>query len=435
VIVADNVWDGLADAPLGPQEILVENGVITDMGTSVNHPPGADVLEFKDHTVTPGFIDCHIHTTLLEGVFDEVYTETVSQKTLFSLSALSILLGNGFTTVRDVGCFDPDFITVDLRNYIKQGTVIGPRLLVAPHLLSARGGHGDATALVGYQFHPMEFQVADGEAAIIKAVREDIRGGADWIKFAATGGFSTPSDNPNQTTYSQDEINILVSTALDLGVYCSPHAYGDEGIQRAVTAGVRSVEHGNLATTATLSMMESKGTFMVPTQWTILTKAENANNPQYWTNRSPWQHQKFQEYAPQLIAAAKNLAASNVTIAYGTDAGTFAFQDNVMEFQALVQYGCTPLRALKAATSVAADLLNQPNLGVLAVGKTADIVAMQGNPFQDISATAKVDFIMKGGIVYAQSVPRLTALLKTITQPEGVMLIPPPSGPAAKGSS
>ncbi len=431
VIAADNVWDGLADASLGPQEILIENGVITDMGTSVAHPAGADVLEFKDHTITPGFIDCHVHTTLLEGVFDAVYTETVSQKTLFSLSALSILLGNGFTTVRDVGCFDPDFITVDLRNYIAQGTVVGPRLLVAPHLLSARSGHGDVTNLVGYQFHPMEFQVADGEAAIIKAVREEIRGGANWIKFAATGGFSTPSDDPSQTTYSQDEMNILVSTALDLGIYCSPHAYGDEGIQRAVTAGVRSIEHGNLATEATLNLMESKGTFIVPTQWTILTKAENANNPDYWKNRSPWQHQKYQKYAPQLIAAAQNLATSNVAIAYGTDAGTFAFQDNVMEFQALVKYGCTPLLALKAATSVAATLLNQSNLGVLAAGKTADIVAMPGDPFKDISVTAHVDFIMKGGIVYAQSIAKLAQLLTTIKQSAGVRLIPPPAGPAA----
>jgi imidazolonepropionase-like amidohydrolase len=201
VIAAERIWDGTAEAP-SAGEVLIQDGCISDLGASVAHPPGAPVIELKDHTLTPGFIDCHVHTTVLEGVFDNVYMDTVSQKTLFALNAFYILLGNGFTTVRDVGCFDPSFITVSLRNAQAAGQIIGPSLLVAPHLLSARGGHGDTTVLVGFQFDPLEFNVADGEAAIIEAVRRDYRGGADWIKFAATGGFSTPSDDPSQTTYS-----------------------------------------------------------------------------------------------------------------------------------------------------------------------------------------------------------------------------------------
>lgn len=404
VIIAEQVWDGLADNPLGSREIRVENGQITAIDTTVDRS-NAQIIELKDHTVTAGFIDCHVHVSFCEGdpsVPESPYMVTVPLMTLYSLAPLKTLLMNGFTTVRDVGCPDPEFITVDLKRAIARGWIIGPRLLVAPHLISARAGHGDFTSLVAFQFRPEEFEVADGTAEIIRMVREEIRSGADWIKFCATGGFSSPSDDPSQTTYSQEEMNILVSTAKDFGINACPHAYGGEGIKRAVNAGVRSIEHGNLASAETLQLMEQEGVFIVPTQYTVLAKARNANNDAYWKNRSPWQHAKYQKYASQLLTCAQNLANSNVKIAFGTDAGTFPHQDNWKEFPAMVENGITPLRALKAATSVAAELLMQPDIGVLAAGKFADIIAMPGNPFNDINVTGQVDFVMKQGVIYKQ---------------------------------
>lgn len=404
VIITDQFWDGLADSPVGAMQIRIENGQITAIAPSVDQS-NAQVINLKGHTVTPGFIDCHVHSTFCEGdptIPASPYMVTVPQMTLYSLGPLKTLLMNGFTTVRDVGCPDPEFITVDLKNAIAKGWIIGPRMLVCPHLISAQGGHGDFTSLVAYQFHPEKFEVADGNTAIIRMVREEIRSGADWIKFCSTGGFSSPTDDPAQTTYSQEEMNTLVSTAKDFGILACTHAYGDEGVTRAVNAGVASIEHGNLASAQTLQLMEQKGIYIVPTQYTVLEKARNANNDAYWQNRSPWQHAKYKKYGAQLLECAQNLANSNVKIAFGTDAGTFPHQNNWMEFPAMVQTGITPLRALKAATSVAAELLNQPNLGVLAVGKCADIIAMLGNPFEDINVTGQVDFVMKQGVIYKQ---------------------------------
>jgi tryptophan 2-monooxygenase len=407
VIVTEQYWDGLADNLLGATEIRVENGQITAIAPTVDHT-NAQIIELKGHTVTPGFIDCHTHVTFCEGdpnVPANPYQATVPLMTLYSLGPLKTLLMNGFTTIREVGCPDPEFVTVDLKKAIAKGWIIGPRMFVCPHLVSAQGGHGDFTSLVAFQFHPEKFEVADGTTEIIRMVREEIRSGADWIKFTATGGFSSPSDDPGQTTYSQEEMNILVSTAKDFGIYACPHAYGGEGVKRAVNAGVRSIEHGNLATADTLQLMEQQGTYIVPTQYTVLEKARNANNDAYWKNRSPWQHAKYQKYSSQLLDSAANLAKSNVKIAYGTDAGTFPHVDNWKEFPAMIQNGITPLRAFKAATSVAAEMLMQPNIGVLAVGKIADIVAMPCNPFVDITPdiqTWPVDFVMKQGIIYKQ---------------------------------
>jgi|GEM_PF-40859 len=446
LIKADKVWDGLAKGLLeGPQEIFIVDGVIKEMGRTVNLEADS-ILEFgSDYTLTPGFIDCHVHSTLLPTI--KMLSGSVSEKTLYSLEALSILLGNGFTTVRDLGCFDPNFITIGLRNLIRNGGIIGPRMLVAPHMLSARGGHGDYTSSFGSLFKPLEFEVADGVPSIIRAVREDIRQGAEWIKFAATGGFTSPSSDPSQTTYSQEEMNALVSTALDLGISTTTHAYGDEGVRRAVMAGVRSVEHASLVKQKTLdTIMEKeyeakeKGIekweiFIVPTQFAILHDAYNVGEDEYWKNRLPWERAKYIKYKDKLIETAKNLAKSEVPIAFGSDAGTFDCRHNRKEFQAMVKYGgFLPLQALKSATSMAARLLDRPDLGVLAAGKTADIIALKGDPLKvkDISAVGKVRFIMKEGIVYAKSsddaqYPELGWLLENI-DPDKLRIIPTPTG-------
>ncbi|HEU4361209.1 MAG TPA: amidohydrolase family protein [Mycobacterium sp.] len=403
LITGADVWDGISETA-SPHQVLVDDGRIRQIGAAIQAPAGAHVVDLAGHTLTPGFIDCHTHVTVLPPVSAALAADSSTAKALKTLPVLRALLHNGFTTVRDLGCGDIDYPTVDLRNAVAAGLIDGPRLLVAPHMISARGGHGDFSGLLADQYQnasrPLELAAADGCDEIRTRVRQEVRAGADWIKFAATGGFASPSDDPGQATYSQDEMNALVATAADLGIPVTPHSYGDEGIQRAVRAGVRSIEHGNLASAQTLRMMADTGVFLVPTQYAILAGTRYADDDPYWAAVPEHAHRKFVKYRGALLDAAERLAASDVAIAFGTDAGMFPHHENWREFGAMVATGITPLRALRAATSVAAELLRLDDIGVIAEGKVADLVAMPGDPFTDIEATGRVDFVMKAGVVY-----------------------------------
>ena len=404
VIIAGNAWDGVSDAPMGPTEILVEYGKIAAIGPKVDHPAGARIIGLPDHMVTPGFIDSHVHVTLRPEIEDKVWNVSPSYMTLLGVEALRTLLGHGFTTVRDVADVSlRGYTTVDLKHAIDQGLIPGPRVIPSGHMVSTRGGHGDGTPLISPDQSVEQYGLADGVDEIRRTVRTEASRGAEWIKFAGTGGFSSPADDPSQVPYSQEEMNAIVETARDLNLPATPHAYGDEGIRRAIMAGVRSVEHGNLASPETLKMMAEKGIFVVPTQIAVVRQARLVDNDPFWAaaHKPPYVRAKYRKYAADIMASARNLAASDVKIAFGTDIGTFSFeQNNAAEFAEMVANGIAPLRALKAATSVGAELLQQDDIGTLAVGKTADIVAMPGNPFTDISVTEKVDFVMKSGAVF-----------------------------------
>jgi imidazolonepropionase-like amidohydrolase len=403
LITGANVWDGIS-AQAAPGQVLVVDGRIQQLADAIEAPPDTRVVELSGHTLTPGFMDCHVHVTLAPPVGVMIALDSSTAKTLKALPRLRALLMNGFTTVRDLGCGDVDYPTIDLRNAVAAGIVEGPRMVVAPHMISARGGHGDFSGMVADEYQgccrPLELAAADGDDEIRTRVRQEIRAGANWIKFAATGGFASPSDDPGHATYSQDEMDVLVATARDLEVPVTPHSYGDEGIRRAVRAGVRSIEHGNLASPETMRMMQDAGVFMVPTQYTILSGARRDEGDALWATLPEQSRRKMQKYRGALLDAAEHLAASDVRIAFGTDAGMFPHQDNWREFPMMVSTGITPLRALRAATSVAAELLRLDDLGVIAEGKIADLIAMPGDPFTDIDVTGQVDFVMKEGVIY-----------------------------------
>jgi imidazolonepropionase-like amidohydrolase len=403
LIIGANVWDGISGSA-APRQVLVVDDRIARIDDAIEPPPDAAMIDLSGHTLTPGFIDCHTHVTVIPPLSPAMAADSSTAKALKALPVLRALLMNGFTTIRDLGSGDVDYPTVDLRDAVAAGIVEGPRMLVAPHMISARGGHGDFSSLAADQYHgpsrKLELAAADGADEIRTRVRQEIRAGADWIKFAATGGFASPSDDPGQATYSQDEMNALVSTAADLDVPATPHSYGDEGIQRAVRAGVRSIEHGNLASAETLRMMEDAGVFLVPTQHAILSGAQRGDDDPMWALVPEYAHRKAKKYRGPLLDAAQRIAASNVRIAFGTDAGMFPHHENWQEFPMMVSTGISPLRALRAATSVAAELLQLDELGVIAAGRIADLIAMPGDPFTDIEVTGQVDFVMKAGVIY-----------------------------------
>ncbi|TCJ96939.1 metal-dependent hydrolase family protein [Nocardia alba] len=403
VLTGATVWDGLSDTPIGQRDILVEKDRITLVAESVPVPDDATVIDLTGHTVTPGFMDCHTHVTLTPALVPAI-AQSATATALASIPVLKTMLLNGFTTVRDLMTADLGYNAIDLRDAIAAGLIAGPRMLVAPHLISARGAHGDYSAVLNDQYQGehrlLEMASADGCDEIRRRVRTEIRAGADWIKFGATGGFSSPADDPTKTTYSQEEMDTLVATARDLGRHVTPHCYGDEGVRRSVRAGVRSIEHGNLATRETLQIMVDKGVFLVPTQFAIIDDARHVDDDAYWAVKPAFKRRKFQIHSKALLDSAAFVADSDIKIAFGTDAGMFPHSENWREFPMLVSTGISPARALKSATSVAAELLELDDLGVLAPGKIADIIAMPGDPFTDIEVTGKVDFVMKEGTIY-----------------------------------
>jgi len=395
LIRAGNLWDGRSDAPSGPMEILVDGERIAAVEESVRCPPGTKIIDLSDRTVTPGFIDCHVHLTLRTGNYGSFWSQSSASRTILGVEALRILLMRGFTTVRDCGDMNVYGTSVkELAHAVEAGMINGPRVVNSGHMISARGGHMDTTSFLAADCHPLESCLADGADEIRRVVREEINRGAEWIKFAGSGGFSSPSDDPSQATYSQEEMDILVGTATDFMRPVSVHAIGAEGIHRAVLAGVRSVEHASMAAKETIGLMEEQGTYVVPTHLVALQYArlnEEGGLP-------PHVQVKYRRHRDALIGSAESLAKSSVRIAFGTDIGCLPYQvRSAGEFAAMVEYGIAPVRALRAATSTAADLLGRDDIGVLAPGRYADIVAMPGDPFEEIGVTEQVDFVMKGG--------------------------------------
>jgi imidazolonepropionase-like amidohydrolase len=403
VLTGGNIWDGKANRPLGEKEILVQEGKIIEIGKTVSHPDGAKIIDLSGHTVTPGFIECHAHVELdPNNLIATGMKNSGTRHALAAIKNLRTLLTNGFTSVRDVGSFAQEYNTIDLRNAIEAGEIIGPRMFVAPHFITATGAHGDVSGFLAPEYGPaLKSKVlADGPDELRRTVREEIRAGGDWIKFGASGGFVSPSDDPRHPTYSQEEMNVIVQTAHDLGIPVSSHVYGGEALRRAIEAGVDSIEHGSLASQQLLSEAERKGIYFVPTQYTF---EQSLNNAKYWETHSKEEYEKTARHTQSLLEGMKYLANSDVKIAFGTDVGLFPFPDNWKEFPTMVKNGVSIPRTMRSATSVAAEMLGRPDLGQIAVGKTADIIAMPGNPFDDINLTGQVDFVMKAGIIYKQN--------------------------------
>ena len=377
---------------------MVVGGKIESVGGSA--PADATVIDLGDATLLPGFIDAHTHLSM---TFDPDYSgallgglsRSAAESAIRATVNARKTLMAGFTTVRDVG--SADFIDVGLRNSINAGVIPGPRMLVAVHALGGTGGHCDDSAGFRYGLFNHESGPEDG---VINspdqaryAVRWNIKYGADVIKTCATGGVLSPTDDVDVPQLSQAELDALVTAAHELRRKTAAHAHGAEGAKRAIRAGIDSIEHGTFLDDEALRMMRERGTYLVPTLSTRAGLTES----------------KF----PPLIKAKADMAvkaqdsmvrralAAGVRIALGTDAAVYPHGDNALEFVLMAADGMTPAQSLRAGTSVASDLLGlSAKIGTLEAGKLADVVAVPGNPFEDIKVTQSVFFVMKDGAVY-----------------------------------
>ena len=396
VLLCGRMFDGLSDHLAGPVEILVEGDRITEIGPSVRRPPDVQTVDLSDRTVSPGFIDCHVHLMMDAADLARQTLQSSAAKALKGLSIAREYMRYGFTTLRDMGCADPDFPTVDLRNALAAGLVDGPRLVVAAHIISSSAGHGDLRGFYAPRWDIPVSAIADDAGAIKALVRREHTFGSDWIKTTNTGGYFSPGDDPARVTWFDDEMNILAATARQLGMLVAVHTGAADGCRQAIRAGARSLEHAYLIDSDALVMARDAGSYVVPTMQ--MTREDlRALHDHTLPCQAVW---KFGRDNQQILQSQRLIAGSDVKIAYGTDCGMFPFEHGILEFQAMVAAGLAPARALQAATSVAAELLGQDDLGVLAAGRHADIVAMPGDPLADISMTAQVDFVMKSGVVH-----------------------------------
>lgn len=406
VIRAARLFDGKSDRLITPGVVVVVGGRIQSVGgAGVAVPAGAQVIELGDATLLPGFMDAHTHIT---GESSEDWRQdaldalkkTVAERALEATEYTRKTLFAGFTTVRDVG--SDDLIDVGMRNAIASGKVVGPRMLVAVRAIGATGGHCDPVA----GFRPGIFDrstgaeeaVANGADAVRTAVRTQIRNGADVIKVCATGGVLSLTDDVSSPQMTQAELDALVDEAHALKRKTAAHAHGAEGAKRAIRAGIDSIEHGTFLDDEALEMMRTRGTFLVPTLMASEGLRERLEKGVYLPPA-------IETKARAAIAARDQMfrkaLARRVRIALGTDAAVYPHGRNAEEFRLMVALGMRPLDALRAGTSVAAELLGiSERLGTLETGKLADIVAVPGDPTQDIRQTERVFFVMKEGTVF-----------------------------------
>jgi imidazolonepropionase-like amidohydrolase len=400
IIHAGRLIDGVAQAPRSDQGILVEGDRIVSVGPYVEisgKAAGAEQVDLGSMTVLPGLIDNHTHVLLQGDVtaadYDEqLLKESIPYRTIRATAAARTALMNGFTTIRDLETEGAMYADVDLKTAIARSVVPGPRMFVATRAFSATGMY----PLLGYSWElrmPEGVQVVDGPDEIRKAVREQVKYGADWIKVYADRKYYIASDGRLRSwvNFTDEEFKAFVSEAHRLGRKVAVHAVGWDGIDAALRAGVNTIEHGDGLTPDLIDRMIKQKVYWCPTIYVGVYVAGGRGGP--WPKMVELERQAFG------TALKRGLLP---LISYGTDAGGYPWTENqAKEFAYMVKYGMTPMQAIKAATSVAAGLLDRgDSLGAVAPGHYADLVAVRGDPLRDITELERVRWVMKGGTVY-----------------------------------
>jgi imidazolonepropionase-like amidohydrolase len=394
IVRAGHVLDVRSGLTLANQAIVIENGKIVSIGPDVGIAANAVVLDLSGKTVLPGLIDAHTHLTMNPSFGYSVLGISTPRQALIGAHNAKLTLEAGFTTVRNLGALD--YADVALRDAINAGDVPGPRMLVSGPPLGITGGHCD-NDLLPYEYHATEAGVADGVENVQHKTREVIKYGADVIKICATGGVLSKGDDPNASQYTLEEMKAIVADAHRLGRKVAAHAHGAQGVIWASEAGVDSVEHGHLMNDEAISTLKKNGTYLVPTLYLIEWQRENATK----ANLPDFLKQKMQMVSQASEGNMKKAFQAGVKIALGTDAAVYPHGLNAHELATYVRLGMTPLQAIQAATINDAALLGlSDKIGTLEPGKYADLIAVDGNPVQDVTTLLNVKFVMKEGTVY-----------------------------------
>jgi imidazolonepropionase-like amidohydrolase len=395
--------DGISNEPKKNMTIIVEkNKIVAVENGFLKAGTNDKTIDLKTKTVTPGWIDCHVH---LEGetsptAYLDRFTLNPPDLAFNSVPIAEKTLMAGFTTVRDLG---GSGVNISLRNAINKGQVKGPRVFTSGKSIGTTGGHADPTN--GYRKDLMgdpgpDLGVINSEEDGKKAVRQRYKDGSDLIKITATGGVLSMAKSGQNPQFTEEEIKAIVATARDYGFTVAAHAHGAEGMKRAIRAGVNSIEHGTLMDDETIELFKKHGTWYVPTITAGESVADSAKKPGYYPEVVA---AKARVIGAQIKFTFAKAYKAGVKIAFGTDAGVFKHGQNWREFAYMIDAGMPAMEAIKSATLNAAELLGMKDqLGSIEVGKFADIVAVDGDPLKDSQVFGKIIFVMKDGVVYKQ---------------------------------
>lgn len=395
-IKAGSLFDSRSGDVTRNAVIVVEDDKIVAVGgPGTNIPAGATVIDLSSSFVLPGVMDMHTHLVgNLDNFFFAGYFQSPHRATVGGVVNAEKTLLAGFTTVRNVGA--GDYADVAIRNAIDAGEIPGPRMAVSGPGLGITGGHCDSNSL-NSSFEERSDGVADGPWAVRQQVRKNVKYGADLTKFCATGGVFSKGTKVGMTQYTLEEMQAIVDESHTHDRKVAAHAHGTEGIKRAILAGVDSIEHASFLDEEAIRMGIERGTYFVldiyNTEYTLERGAENGVPEENINKEREVGTRQRQSFTLAVRMGAK--------VAFGTDSGVYPHGDNGKQFARAVRFGMTPTQAIQSATSVTADLLGwEDRVGEIAPGMFADIIAVNGNPLDDISELEDVDFVMKGGVVY-----------------------------------
>jgi imidazolonepropionase-like amidohydrolase len=402
VLRASRLFDGRSETLQSPGLVVIEDGRITGVGPTAVLKPNGKVIDLGDSTLLPGFMDAHVHLTGEMGLDSrqgiiEGQARTAAETALLATKYLRVTLHAGFTTVRNLGA--EDFVDVALRNAINRSAIEGPRILAASKSLGSLGGHCDGMNGVAPDFFGREPDwkdgVVNGAESARQAVRYNVKYGADVIKVCATGGVLSRNNDVDSPQLTQVELDSIIDEAHAKGKKVAAHAHGATGAKRAIRAGIDSIEHGSFLDDEALTLMKEKGTFYVPTLHALWSLEEAQKKGSVMDPRTK---AKMAMAGRRIGETFRSAAARGIRIAFGTDAGVGIHGTNAEEFVLMVKGGLKPIDALRAATSVDAELFGiASDVGTLETGKIADIVAVPGTPVEDITKTRSVFFVMKDG--------------------------------------
>lgn len=374
--------------------VLIEGGLIRAVGSKLQIPADAEVIDLAGMTIVPGLIDCHTHLTFDPGGFG--YSGlgiSVPREALKGARNARLTIEAGFTTVRNVGA--RGYSDIALRDSIEAGEVPGPRIVASGPSLGITGGHCDDN-LLPFEFHHKSDGVADGVDGVMQKTREVIKYGADVIKICSTGGVLSLGDDPKASQYTLDEIKTIVSEAHRLGRKVAAHAHGGDGIRTAVLGGVDSIEHGTYIDDEGVKLLKERGVYLVPTIYLTDWFMENYQKLGLPASIVA----KAKEVMPAMQRNLSRAFSLGVPVAFGTDAAVYPHGLNAREFAVYVRFGMTPLQAIQTSTVHAARLLGmEDRIGAIEPGKFADLIAVDGDPTRDVTQLERVKWVMKDGKV------------------------------------